>query len=181
MILLRVLAQTVFLAIGQIWANKLRALLTALGIIIGVASVIVVIGSLTGLRGFVLSEVETFGARKMWIWGNVPREKRATMRWSDAMISVHEARELLEHAEAIDKLTVMTRARYDCVHRGKSQKGMRVSGIWPEWHEIEDRSVERGRQFIRSDEEERQHVCLVNDMAIEELELGSNPLGKYIL
>ena len=40
MILIRVLFQTVFLAIGQIWSNKIRSMLTTLGIIIGVAAVI---------------------------------------------------------------------------------------------------------------------------------------------
>ena len=47
MILIRVMLQTVVLALGQIWANKMRALLTALGIIIGVGSVTAVIASLT--------------------------------------------------------------------------------------------------------------------------------------
>ncbi|MEL7472193.1 MAG: ABC transporter permease, partial [Planctomycetota bacterium] len=74
MILARLLFQTVFLAIGQVWANKTRALLTALGIIIGVSSVIAVITSLSGMKGYVLSEIESFGARSMWIWGTVPAD-----------------------------------------------------------------------------------------------------------
>ncbi|MEO0716764.1 MAG: hypothetical protein AAFY58_07225, partial [Planctomycetota bacterium] len=78
MIVLRLLIQTVFLALGQIWANKIRALLTTLGIIIAVMAVVTVVASLDGLKGFVLKEFETFGARKMWVWGWVPRDMRTT-------------------------------------------------------------------------------------------------------
>ena len=44
------LYQSIVLALGQVWANKLRSLLTTLGIIIGVASVTSVIAALTGLK-----------------------------------------------------------------------------------------------------------------------------------
>src|SRR5690606_31817181 len=101
MILIRLVIQTVFLALGQIWANKMRALLTSLGIIIGVSSVIAVIAALSGLKGFVLSEVEKFGASKVWLWGFVPPEQRTSMSWSDAMLTVWETRQISEHCETI--------------------------------------------------------------------------------
>jgi putative ABC transport system permease protein len=61
--------QAIFLALGQIWVNKTRSFLTALGIIIGVASVTAVIAALSGLKTKVLSEFESFGAtpaRRAW-------------------------------------------------------------------------------------------------------------------
>ena len=45
MIILRLLFQTVVLALGQIWANKVRAVLTCLGIIIGVGAVVSVVAA----------------------------------------------------------------------------------------------------------------------------------------
>ena len=48
--------QAISLAFSQIWANKSRAFLTALGIIVGVASTTAVIAALTGLKSRVLSE-----------------------------------------------------------------------------------------------------------------------------
>lgn len=54
--------QAISLAIGQIWANKVRSMLTALGIIVGVASVTAVIAALSGLKSRVLGEFESFGA-----------------------------------------------------------------------------------------------------------------------
>src|SRR3982750_2444161 len=60
--------QSAFLALGQIWANKTRAILTTLGIVIGVASVTAVVAALTGLRTNVLSEFESFGTNKIFIY-----------------------------------------------------------------------------------------------------------------
>ncbi|MBX3315565.1 MAG: ABC transporter permease [Phycisphaeraceae bacterium] len=180
MIFFRVLFQTVFLALGQIWANKMRAILTTLGIIIGVAAVIAVVGAMSGLRGFVLKEFETFGAKKMYIWGWVPRELRTTMSWSDVRISLDEVEMLQNHAYAIDLITPTANARYDITAGRVTQRGALVTGIWPEWHEIENRSVTRGRPFFRIDMDERRQVCLVNDKAIEELELPRDPVGRFI-
>ena len=59
--------QSAFLALGQIWTNKLRSFLTTLGIIIGVAAVTAVIAALSGLKKAVLTEFETFGTNKIYI------------------------------------------------------------------------------------------------------------------
>ena len=44
------ITQSILLALGQIWTNKARSVLTTIGIIIGVASVTAVIAALTGLK-----------------------------------------------------------------------------------------------------------------------------------
>jgi putative ABC transport system permease protein len=181
MILVRLLIQTVFLALAQIWANKARALLTSLGIIIGVSSVIAVIAALGGLKGFVLSEVEKFGASKVWLWGFVPPEQRTSMSWSDAMLSLWETRQIAENCDSIAKITPMTDTRYDVQHGKTTQKGVQVTGIWPAWHEIENRYITQGRPFIRADEDEARQVCIVNDKAIEELRLDQDPVGSFLL
>ena len=59
--------QSAFLALGQIWSNKVRSILTTIGIVIGVASVTGVIAALTGLKTSVLSEFESFGTNKIFI------------------------------------------------------------------------------------------------------------------
>lgn len=177
----RIFVQTVFLAIGQLWANKMRAVLTTLGIIIGVAAVIGVIGGLSGMQRFVLAEFETFGARKMWVWGDVPDEKRTTLSWTDVKISLYEAKLIRDNAETIEMLTPQCSTSNDVTYGEKTQRGVRVRGIWPEWHTIEDRPVRLGRPFSRIDNDERRQVCIINDQAIDELGLNIDPVGDSIL
>ncbi len=180
MILVRLAIQTVFLALGQIWANKTRSALTSLGIIIGVSSVIAVVASLSGMRSFVLSEFEAFGARKVWIWGYVPREMRSSMTWAEAKLSPYEGAQIMRHAQAIDLLSPVTDRRHDVKAGDVLQRAVEVTGIYPDWHEIEGRFLITGRPFIRADHEGRRQVCIVNEKAIEELRLDRDPTGDFI-
>ena len=66
--------QSIRLALGQIWANKMRSTLTTIGIVIGVASVTAVIAALTGLKAKVLKDFETLGTNKIFIIPHWPRE-----------------------------------------------------------------------------------------------------------
>ena len=179
--ILRLLWQTVFLAIGQVWANKVRAVLTALGIIIGVLGVTVVAAGLDGMQGYVLTQFEDIGAKKMWLWGEVPENKRSVMSWTDVKITTYEANLILEHAENVETLTPGCRASWIVANGKKVAQGVRVTGIWPSWHEIENRQVVFGRPFSRIDDAENRQVCLINEQAIEELDLDTDPVGDYIL
>ncbi|MAO19526.1 MAG: hypothetical protein CMJ35_00430 [Phycisphaerae bacterium] len=178
---LRLIWQTVFLALGQVWANKIRAVLTALGIIIGVMGVTGVGTLLNAMESYVLDQFEGIGAKKMWLWGQVPESKRSVMSWTDAKLTTYEANLILEHAEFIETLTPGCRTSWDVSYGKKVEQGVRVTGIWPTWHEIEDRQVLFGRPFSRIDDDENRQVCLINEQGIEELNLDTDPVGDYIL
>ncbi len=179
--LIRLLWQTVFLAVGQVWANKIRAMLTALGIIIGVMGVTVVAAGLDGMQSYVLTQFEGIGAKKMWVWGDVPENKRSVMNWTDVKITTYEANLILEHAETVETLTPGCRANWNVANGKEVAQSVRVTGIWPSWHEIENRQVLLGRPFSRIDDDENRQVCLINEQGIEELNLDIDPVGDYIL
>jgi putative ABC transport system permease protein len=179
--IIRLLWQTVFLALGQVWANKIRAVLTALGIIIGVVGVTGVAAGLNAMQGYVLEQFEGIGAKKMWLWGQVPESKRSVMSWSDAKLTTYEARLILEHATLIETLTPGCRTSWDVANGKQVEQSVRVTGIWPAWHEIEDRQVLFGRPFSKIDDAENRQVCLINEQGIEELNLDTDPVGDYIL
>ncbi|MEQ8769170.1 MAG: ABC transporter permease [Phycisphaerales bacterium] len=178
--LLRLCVQTVFLAIGQIFTRFVRSALTMLGIIIGVGVVIASVGGLNGMKGFVLNEFETLGAKKMWVWGYVPEAKRSVMSWSDAKVSLYEGGLIMDRGSAIASMTPQCSRNWDVFYEGKVVRGVEVTGIWPEWHDIEDRQVLFGRPFSNIDIEEKRQVCLVNEDAVEELNLNTDPTGDYI-
>jgi putative ABC transport system permease protein len=178
---IRLLWQTVFLALGQVWANKIRAVLTALGIIIGVVGVTVIAAGLQGMQGYVLNEFEGLGASKMWLNGNVPQSKRSVMSWTDVKMTTYEARLLRDNAETLNSVTPESGARWDVAYGKKVAQGVRVTGIWPSWHDIENRQVLFGRPLSNIDDAENRQVCIINERAIEELNLDVDPVGDYII
>ncbi|MBX9735475.1 MAG: ABC transporter permease, partial [Phycisphaerales bacterium] len=101
----QVLLQTLILALGQLWANRVRALLTTLGIVIGVASTIAIVGGTEGLRAYVLKEFENFGASRFVVFPRNPRE--APNRFSPQQIQL-KYREALEIAKQCPSVLRMT-------------------------------------------------------------------------
>ncbi len=176
----RFIFQTIGLALGQIAANKARASMTALGIIIGVGSVVAVIAALTGMKTFVLKEFQNIGARYIAIDGNVPERKRHYMKWQDAELKLDEVKAIAANCPSIEKVSPVWRYPYEVRAGERTVTGVRVTGIWPTWHDVEQRSVIKGRPFTSLDDESRRYVALINDKAIEELDLNKDPVGDEI-
>src|SRR5947199_834933 len=98
--------QSIFLAVGQIWSNKVRSVLTTIGIIIGVASVTAVIAALTGLKSNVLSEFETFGTNKIFVLPYPPDTgRRQVYRWRDLRFRPADFDNLMEHCPSVAHFT----------------------------------------------------------------------------
>lgn len=181
MIFIRLLAQTVFLALGQIWANKVRAVLTTLGIVIGVGAVISVVAATDGLQKFVLKEFASVGASKVWIFPRMPREARDRFSWRQIRIKTHEADGMLDKCPSLARLTPIMDLTMSVQHKDVFKQSALVQGVRPAWNEIENRAILQGRPFSRIDEEERLPVCIVNDKAIGELGLNQEPIGQRLL
>jgi putative ABC transport system permease protein len=179
-ILVRIAIQTFGLALGQIWANKVRSLLTTLGVIIGVASVIAVIAALQGLRQTVLSEFEKLGAKRVYIDGHRPQSMRGRISWLDVQLRLDEVEAIRELCPSITSITPEWWGTYPAEHQDVKIDGVPTVGIWPTWHDIVGRQIVQGRQFVPIDDAERRFVCIVNDKAIEELGLPREPVGEFI-
>ncbi len=177
----RLILQSLFIALAQVWANKFRAFLTSLGIIIGVFGVTVVAAGLGGMQSFVLDQFADIGAKKMWVNGDVPEDKRAVMSWTDVKISTYEARLIQDKAQSVETLTPQCSMNWAVANGKKLSQSVSITGIWPTWHEIEDRQVIYGRPFSKIDDQENRQVCLINEQGIEELGLDTDPNGDYIL
>ncbi len=180
MILVRIILQTFGLALGQIWANKVRSILTTLGVIIGVASVVAVIAALQGLRQTVLSEFEKLGAKRIYIDGTLPRSQWHSGRWREVQLKVEEVEAIRERCPSIESITPEWWGSYAAEYGERKLDAAPTVGIWPTWHDIVGRQVVQGRAFIPVDDASRQFVCLVNDKAIEELDLPREPVGEFI-
>ena len=61
----RLLIQSVLLALGQIWVNKIRGFLTTLGIIIGVGSVTAVIAGMNGMNAMIMENSNSSAPRNL--------------------------------------------------------------------------------------------------------------------
>ena len=177
--------KTIGMALSQIWANKTRSFLTALGIIVGVASVTAVIAALTGLKTKVLTEFESVGAARLYIFPNRPDNvPRSKIPWEKCRLRVEEARAIGEQCPSLKGISPIVDVTLSVESDTSLIEGMTVSGIWPAWHDAIGRKVLRGRPFSQIDVDTARQVALVNEAAVEELKLdegGNGGIGTHVL
>ncbi len=174
--------QAIVLALSQIWANKVRSILTMLGIIFGVWAVTTVVAALAGVTTMVLKEFEALGGSKMFIFPDRPDDApRNKYPWSVIRLKPDELIALATNCPSIIAITPETNLGATIQHGERKREAVRVTGIWPDWHDIQKRATLIGRPFARVDEENARQVCLVNEDAIGELGLDTDPIGQHIL
>jgi putative ABC transport system permease protein len=175
------LYQSVALALSQIWANKVRGILTTLGILIGVAAVSAVIALITGMKQRVLNEFEAFGTNKIFIEPRWPKSGRSNLSWRQIMFRLSDFDELLEHCPSVAKFTHLNWDRGVLTFGSKVEDtNVEVLGVDPDWHEIEHRYVTLGRPLTVLDNAQVRPVCLINKMVRDKLEMDRDPVGQYL-
>ncbi|MEE9370815.1 MAG: ABC transporter permease [Sedimentisphaerales bacterium] len=180
LVFVRLLYQSVYLALGQIWANKTRSILTTIGIVIGVASVIAVIAALTGLKTKVLSQVESFGSNSIIVQPRRPdKGPLSHLPWGRIRFSSEELEGLLEHCPSVARYSRASSTGQRTVRHGeRSVRNVRVNGIEPSWHKIENRPIVLGRKFSIIDE--TRPVCLIDPELRDKLQLDKDCTGQSV-
>ena len=127
--------QAISLAFSQIWANKSRAFLTALGIIVGVASTTAVIAALTGLKAKVLAEFESVGASKFFVFPDRPNNAPRNMYpWEKILLKTSEVRAIRDECTLVKAITPMlnTNEARLCTRTSRRTEGavIATSDVW---------------------------------------------------
>ncbi len=177
----RLIIRSSVLALGQIWANKGRSILTTIGIVIGVASVTAVIAALTGLKTNILKDFESIGANKLYIHPDRPEGgSKQYVAWDSIMFKPDEFDSILDHCPSLKYLTRVSGTANRPVGYADRATDARIVGIEPDWHEIEDRSVLQGRPFSLIDNEQAKAVCLVGEALRDKLRLDRDCVGQRV-
>ncbi|MEM8873265.1 MAG: ABC transporter permease [Planctomycetota bacterium] len=177
--LLLVAYQSVMLAIAQIWSNKLRSVLTTVGIVIGVAAVTAVIAALTGLRQKVLSEFEAIGTNKIFVFPRTTDEMRASGIYRDIRFEIDLFDGLAESAPKL-KAFYRNAETQQTVNANGVSTAVSVKGVEPAWHAVENRAVMQGRPFSFVENDRGRPVALINENAQQLFRLPRDPIGQTL-
>ena len=167
------------IAFSALRANKLRSILTSLGIIIGVAGVIAVVAIVQGLQHSVASQLEQIGSTYVQI---VPRQgfsqpgqvvRRVELTWADGLA-------LAERFPEIERITPIIFGQSVVRHGKLRHQPFAVLGVTDDYQEVAAHFVERGRFLSPIDLRTRRKVAVVGETVVEELELGRDPIGREI-
>jgi putative ABC transport system permease protein len=173
-------AQTVRSALHALGVNKLRSVLTMIGIVIGVAAVIAMVGVGAGAQARVAEQIQSLGpnvivvsSRSAIAGGVRPGQgSRARLTEDDAVAIQREI-------GAVQAAAPMRSGRFQVVHDGRNW-GTQVMGITAEWFEVKDWSVSDGRPITAEDHEAAAKVVLVGQTVAWHLFGEESPMGQTI-
>jgi putative ABC transport system permease protein len=172
------LLENLAIALKALWANKLRSMLTILGVLIGVAAVIAVVSIVQGFFFAVNNIFKDLGSGWVRVVSYRPpgadglKLGKITLTRADA-----EALRLSGH-EVLDAAPLMF--GFKSVKKGNRQVSTQVAGTVATYQEIVGFYVGRGRFFSEIDDTHRRKVCVLGSKLIEDLELPENPIGSHI-
>jgi putative ABC transport system permease protein len=177
-------AEAIRIALLSLWANKLRSVLTLLGVVIGVAAVIAVVTFVNGINGYVAEKIFNLGA-DVFIISKMPN----VITDADQFIEGNKRKDLtMEHYQAIVEectacKTVGAAVRNftgKVVYGTESSTDTIVRGWTPSMEPIYDLDVVMGRPINDSDENNASPLVVIGQDIRENLMAGTDPIGKQI-
>ena len=165
--------ETVSVAVDALRANKLRAMLTSLGVIIGSASIVLVVTVALTSKKFVISQIESVGSNLVWVELVQRPDKPQPLSYEMTLDD-------LEAAKSIPKVTEAagTRELPMTVVAGGVERPVNLVGVTEGYQAIRRLVILRGRYFDAADMEMRSKVCLITTQLADKIFGQENPVGR---
>ena len=176
-----ILSENFRVAFSAIRANKMRSVLTTLGIIIGVAAVIAVVSIVQGLQFMMNQEFQGVGATYMFVFPDAQQggghgvvvARQVKLTWDDGQA-------IRDQVPGIRMITPVIMGAEVAKYRDRSHRSEGILGVNEDYPEVANHTVDRGRFISRIDLQHRRKVAVVGQEVVDELNLGADPIGKEI-
>ena len=171
------------IAVQSLWANKLRSVLTLLGVVIGVASVIAVVTLVNGANQYVATKVNNQGADVF----TISQQPAFTTSYTEYLkykkrkvISLEQYHAVQERCTACVGVGAFQSTIGGIVHGAQSSKDTQIRGYTTLMPDMQNLNIVEGRGFTQADEDHGARVALIGADIEENLMKFEDPLGKEI-
>jgi putative ABC transport system permease protein len=180
-------SETLKLALSAVWAHKLRSALTLLGMIIGVAAVVVVVSLIEGFNAYVDEKIAGIGAKSYTIqrfsfedWRDTDSIAAAQRRNKELTLEDYEY--MKSRLTLTDKFGAGARPSRSQIKRGSEiLDEVQVDGKQPILGEIEQVDVAEGRYFIQAEDDSAARVAFIGSEVAERLFPNQSAVGQEIV
>jgi putative ABC transport system permease protein len=175
--------EAVKIALLSLWANKLRSVLTLLGVVIGVTSVIAVVTLVNGANTYVTTKFSNYGADVFTV-SKMP----AIITSSEAYQRYQKRKNILfpdyqyikDNCRHCVGIGAMQSTTAKVVRGTESVTDTRIRGYSSQMLLLQNLNVEQGRGFTDIDEEHASHVAIIGADIQDHLFAGVNPIGQEL-
>lgn len=171
--------ESFLMAWASLVANKLRSLLTMLGIIIGVAAVIALVSIGNGVKQDIEDSISSLGSNLLVVLPGAPRTPGARSSqgsMKSLKISDYEA---IAKLEGVKAASPMTNGSYVVIYQNKNWTTS-VAGVNSNFQDVNNWTMTSGRFFSDKNVQNRERVAVVGQTVVKNLFADEDPVGKEI-
>jgi putative ABC transport system permease protein len=175
--------ESVRLALASIWANKLRSVLTLLGNIVAVSSIITVVALITGVNAAVTDAIvsdlgaDSFTIQRMGITQNEDDFER--MR-NNPLVTMEDAYAVKRFATSIASIMAQAQTQTRVAYHDEELETLQIQGVSEEYVDFATFDAERGRMITPTEIKRKRPVTLIGWGTADRLFKGADPLDKQI-
>ncbi|HEX4683856.1 MAG TPA: ABC transporter permease [Gemmatimonadaceae bacterium] len=167
------IGEIISVALGALRANKLRSLLTMLGIVIGVGAVIAVVALGTGAQQAVKARIAALGTTLLTVSPGQQRGQGVAIAGAVQKLIIDDAKAVDEYATHVIAVQPEMRSQQQIVW-GNKNASTQIIGTTPNYLEVRKYVLDYGRMFTAADDEGRQRVAVVGSAVVDNLGI-TNP------
>ena len=171
--------ESFLMAWASLVANKLRSLLTMLGIIIGVAAVIALVSIGNGVKQDIEASISSLGSNLLVVMPGAPRTpgvRPSQGSMKSLKISDYEA---IAKLEGVKAASPMTNGSYVVIYQNKNWTTS-VEGVNANFQDVNNWTMTSGRFFSDKNVQNRERVAVVGQTVVKNLFADEDPVGKEI-
>ena len=175
--------ESIKLALGSIWSNKLRSLLTLLGNIVAVSSIITVVSLIQGMNATVSDAVmsdlgaDTFTVDRMGIITSDEQLERAR---NNPRITIEEVTAIERFSDHVEAVMAQATTSAPIAYGSEEIESVRIQGVTGDYHEFSTFDAERGRMISTIEIERSRPVAILGWEVADRLFAGADPIDKVV-
>jgi putative ABC transport system permease protein len=175
--------ESAFMAIDTVRTNKLRSLLTILGVSVGVVTVVFMVSIIQGLNKSFAEQIEALGSNAIWATKFDPSigHQPNTEELHRKELTIADADAIRRDAPSVLSVSPLYRKIAETVRYEEKQSDTPILlGVTPYYEFTQSSFVDRGRFITDLDVEERSNVCVIGQDLVKALFPFTDPLDKQI-
>jgi ABC-type antimicrobial peptide transport system permease subunit len=173
--------RTIRTALKALRRNPMRALLTTLGIVIGVAAVIAMMEIGAGSSAAVQKSISSMGANVVLVMPGTATSSGISFGSGSVMtLTPDDGEAILKECPAVRTAAPAVRSRTQVVYGNRNWVPSSMYGTTPAFLDVRDWTVVDGESFTERDVLNGNKVCLIGQTLVRELFEGTSPVGKEI-
>ena len=177
---MRKLRASIRIAAGALRVNKMRSVLTMLGIIIGVAAVIAMVAVGSGATASIQEQIASIGSNVIIVLSGSITTSGIRLGTGNAQtLTEDDAKAMARECDAVAFAAPASRGGAQVVY-GSNNWGTQILGTTPDYFPIRDVQVDHGQPFTNSDVDSAAKVALVGRTVADNLFNGGDPVGQVI-